>query len=141
MGTSTRVDDLADASALRLRKELLRRAVGAGDDAGGAPAREVEAAWAAVADLVPEALEEWRDRTRHRVRRAQVSLMEEQAAVATLRGWLTRCARSFLAQAQTTGSPVLADALRQAADVVVADVDAVIADVAAVHGTALPSAS
>lgn len=137
MATSTRVDDLVDASALRVRAELLRRAVGAAGDAStvpvGAVARELEAAWAQVADRVPAALDDWRSRTRHRVRRAQVALMEERAAVASVRGWLTRCARTLSAEAQVVASPVVAHALRQAADLVLADVEAVAADVAAVQ--------
>lgn len=138
MAASTRVDDLVDASALRLRAELLRRAVGAGADGAaptGAVARELEAAWAQVADHVPAALEEWRSRTRHRVRRAQVSLMDESAAVAAVRGWLHRCARGLAADAQAASSPVLAYALRQAVDLVLADVDAVAADVADLRGS------
>lgn len=135
MGTSTRVDDLVDASALRLRTGLLRRAVGAGGAHSASPgvARELEAAWAAAADRVPVVLEEWRARTRPRVRRAQVALMEDRAAVAAVRGWTTRCARALGADAQAVSSPVLAQVLREAAELVLQDLGAVQSDVDAVR--------
>lgn len=136
MTTHVRIDDLVEASATRIRRTLLRRAVGAeaaGAAVDGSGGAQAAACWAAAADRVPELLEEWRRRTRQRARRAQVHLMPEAEALRAVHAWLKAASDAFAAESDASRTPVDRSVLREVAELVQLDVAQVLEHVRDVH--------